>query len=994
MTEPEEAAAALEKGFGSFRARSRSPRRPKAVWPEVPPDFFKDIVGLIGVKDGHGLLLEEAFPIDIYPMPREHVLGARKSRRFRREVQAWGPPAPPKRRYFRVAASGKVEQESSWQVAATAAAMEVGQAQEITPKDTMGPPDFLPLLTVAAQLKAPSWAASIRSARLTALRARCQQAPGDAGNWLDFAEFQWSQWGEELEAPGKQVREKQRAVLEAALAKQSGPPDVRLIRALATAEGDGTANMPVQDWKRLRDRKEILSCRRQRLLQCSQPEVSEELVWGFLEVCMLGGAGHKDGTLLEGAPLVAGVPAPEAEPAPVQSFRRAVTETLAFLAVRKVAAGHDGQAIAALERAELACISCLAFAEAASGRSTKALELLRGLATLNAFLHEGDPAFFASVWKARCRLGARGALRALQQLGAVQGQQLPEALQPLAQTLDALEDPFDPIEKPPHGHLCALLRVGGGRLRNWCADELQRSMGLNTLGVPEPEVTFEELQPFLVSFRTEEARKESVLRFLDFLGAPTLCRHPRSSKYRQSFIEAFAPLSLRSHESQVPPHGMLPACSNREVMKTHIALQSLAVWPRETLLHEVLVESLRQLSAKEALGEQAAKLPRRVLRASEDPRLYFVYAHGLWQSGARDDTRAVLLKLCTTADGVDARLMMAWWHLELSAACLARAQRLVLGLAFGCLDAGVLSGAPLDSREAGLRRLQALTRLQQLLPHRSQTDGALRYLLSSYQAVVLAMCSLLAQASARKALDFFQKQVPGSASDRVRAMSMDAGPLRPTASSRASLMESIGWARAAEQLLKLLSAAQTPPKIRLEAIRMSLRLDPGSPFALRHLTELRLSQGLANTLRRELDEVLGLHRPTPLGASAAQWLDSFRVALHAETGLPGSAARRSGLCERALALASPVATGSIWSFYGLILLLKLHREGRGSAELWRASVRATSRVPLRKVLWLLHLAACEARADGDTPEEEVIDLVEAIESKEIFLHGDPLEAIA
>lgn len=38
-------------------------------------------------------------------------------------------------------------------------------------------------------------------------------------------------------------------------------------------------------------------------------------------------------------------------------------------------------------------------------------------------------------------------------------------------------------------------------------------------------------------------------------------------------------------------------------------------------------------------------------------------------------------------------------------------------------------------------------------------------------------------------------------------------------------------------------------------------------------------------------------------------LDSFRVALHAETGLPGSAARRSGLCERALALASPVPMG-------------------------------------------------------------------------------------
>ena len=41
--------------------------------------------------------------------------------------------------------------------------------------------------------------------------------------------------------------------------------------------------------------------------------------------------------------------------------------------------------------------------------------------------------------------------------------------------------------------------------------------------------------------------------------------------------------------------------------------------------------------------------------------------------------------------------------------------------------------------------------------------------------------------------------------------------------------------------------------------------------------------------------------------------------------------------------------------------LHLHHGPPGSAELWRASVRATSRVPLRKVLWLLHLAACEAK---------------------------------
>ena len=36
----------------------------------------------------------------------------------------------------------------------------------------------------------------------------------------------------------------------------------------------------------------------------------------------------------------------------------------------------------------------------------------------------------------------------------------------------------------------------------------------------------------------------------------------------------------------------------------------------------------------------------------------------------------------------------------------------------------------------------------------------------------------------------------------------------------------------------------------------------------------------------------------------------------------------------------------------------------GAAELWRCSVRATSRLPISKVAWLLHLAACEARTGG------------------------------
>eukprot|EP00434_Breviolum_minutum_P030249 symbB.v1.2.026755.t1/scaffold2681.1/size73127/4 len=82
-------------------------------------------------------------------------------------------------------------------------------------------------------------------------------------------------------------------------------------------------------------------------------------------------------------------------------------------------------------------------------------------------------------------------------------------------------------------------------------------------------------------------------------------------------------------------------------------------------------------------------------------------------------------------------------------------------------------------------------------------------------------------------------------------MTMDAGPLRPTALSRAALLETVGWARAAEQLLVLLSVAEAPPKIRLEGIRLCLQLDPGSSFALRHLAKLRLQQGLVNTLRRE-----------------------------------------------------------------------------------------------------------------------------------------------
>ncbi|CAJ1372056.1 unnamed protein product [Effrenium voratum] len=207
----------------------------------------------------------------------------------------------------------------------------------------------------------------------------------------------------------------------------------------------------------------------------------------------------------------------------------------------------------------------------------------------------------------RCRLGCRGALRALQGLQLC-GAELAEALAPLAQQLDASEDlarglgstrrwrrcfawqPKEPLEPPPekprHGHLCALLRPGGGRLRNWCADEPRFERGLG--GLPEPEITFEELEPFLVAFRTEETRKEAAFRCLDLLGAraPTLGRHAQSSRYRQAFMEAFAPLSLHMRledddQNRVPPHGTLPALPHREVLVR--SLRKLSADPMEAV---------------------------------------------------------------------------------------------------------------------------------------------------------------------------------------------------------------------------------------------------------------------------------------------------------------------------------------------------------------------------------------------------------------------------
>ncbi|CAE8725421.1 unnamed protein product [Polarella glacialis] len=1086
------AVAALARGFGTFpqpprqRSRSRSGGRSGACVPAIqwtePAPCYRDSVGVAGLRDGHGCLKLEAFPVEPFPVALTSVLGAARAwadRQRRRRAwlircgasEATRGHSPPGRRYFRQrgaranARSGVViEQEASWEVAVTAASAVAaqtapGRCNPARPGE-LGPPDYLSLSTVASEIGAPSWGSSCREARCQALRFRCQQAPTDVTAWLDFAEFQWSQEGEGLGAPTKQVREKQIAVLEAALQKQVGVPDLRLLRALELAEADPAAECSVSS---------LRESRRARLLGCGYAELSEELVWSFMEACILGEEEGKDSQ--RDGPVPEGAPPPETSPAPVEVVRRTAADVLGLLAARKALAGHDGKAVAALERAELASISCVAFAEAASGHGLKALELLRAVATLAVFFPASANSSDGSdlnqerlqhLWTAGCRLGSPGALKALQGLQMVQTA-VPPALAPLSDFLDARGAEKSPAEGSADvggagnlrsGDLAALLRAGPGPMRSWCAAELRRSCASGGASGEraEAEPSFEELQPFIRGFRTDGARKEAVLRFVDALGAPTLARHPPASRYRRAFAETFAPLELRlppSHEGQrggsssstAPaqiPSSSLPPCEDRSGLLARSAMQSLSVWPKEASLHETLLESLLQMGA--GTPGESKKLPRRALKASEDPRLYFAYAHGLWSRGDRDEARGIFLKLCAGAgDGnCDARVAMAWWFLEMRAEPASqtsatgmppRAFRVVLALALSRFDAEVLNAEPLSARELGMLRLQALKRLEQELPSHSRSDAAgCRLLPSSYQAIVLALCALSALGSLRKSLDLFLREVPrvadGASADRLSFAPAPAPAGASAAAVREAAEEERCWAVAAGMLVQfLLGFPQAGQGLLLEAVRVGLRLSPGSPWMLRALVAVHLERGTVAALRRDLDSALALHRPLSLAVdgtrgSALGPLGALKVALEAELacGPRCSPARLAALCERATqgaVGASPFAGGALWSIYGAALLL---REPGGSLkatksrfdsekveawrgadreQLWRTAVRAVRHHPLWKSLRLLQLAAWEIRS-GDSPgdEEELVDLVEAIEAKEILMHGDPLEAIA
>ncbi|OLQ13466.1 hypothetical protein AK812_SmicGene2496 [Symbiodinium microadriaticum] len=93
------------------------------------------------------------------------------------------------------------------------------------------------------------------------------------------------------------------------------------------------------------------------------------------------------------------------------------------------------------------------------------------------------------------------------------------------------------------------------------------------------------------------------------------------------------------------------------------------------------------------------------------------------------------------------------------------------------------------------------------------------------------------------------------------------------------------------------------------------------------------------------------------------------VADSAELLVAPGGQRPASLCEKAAATAA-VGSGALWGLYATSLLAKLQGTSfdRGVAEeLWRCTVRAVSHV-----LWLLHLAGCEARAGGPepTPDED------------------------
>mmetsp|Transcript_70251 Transcript_70251/g.228387 ORF Transcript_70251/g.228387 Transcript_70251/m.228387 type:complete len:728 (+) Transcript_70251:39-2222(+) len=720
-------------------------------------------------------------------------------------------------------------------------------------------------------------------------------------------------------------------------------------------------------------------------------------------------------------------------PPPVIAVRTAALEALSLLACKKQSAGHDGRMWCAIENAELSAVSAVAFADLRAGYVSRALSVLRCNATLAVFFPGFGPDAARAAWEQGYCLGSRGMLRELHRILPAAAT-LPASLAPLADFVEASAPEIAPAVS--RGDLGGLLLGEGGAMRGWAGQELRH--GFKVVDVDESRPTFDDVRPFLVGFRTEPARRECLFRFLDFLGSPTLTRHATASRYRSAFSNTVSSLDIGLAGAPSPAlgadtstyHGadFLTAgpklsgggclrCKDRCGILALSIIHGLMGWPKELVLHEALLETLRQF------GNATNKLLKKVLQVSEDPRLYFAFARSLWLRGDQPAARAVLWKLCcakAAAGGCDARIAIGWWHLEcfhagerLSPGMPPRAFRILCALAAGSFDhEDITSDAA--GQDVSMQSLQAIAKLQKLLPGQSGKDaGSFRYLLSSYHATLVGLCSLVVRSSPRRALELFLREFEKHAGQYHAELG---------GSSTTSLLQGNPaaeqarcWELACAMFTNMLSISPgVPPRMVLEMVQAGLRIHSQSPWLLRALAAAHLCRGTLAALRRDIDHVLGLHSWSSSLALQDCSVGALCVALEAELacGARCSYERVVRLCERAAQMnaACSAFTGSAaWVLCHAMLAWKAKATSQRSPvalaearqERWRVAVRAVAGHPLDKVLRVLQLAACEARGDsadvgggGGQNEEEILDLVAQIEACQIPLCSDPLEAIA
>jgi len=1017
----------LERGFGSYsHAVATAPRdehRDKhvkrtasqaGIQPEEAALFISDACGRPHILDKYGQIREGCF--------RGTGTRSCKGVGFPKEVDIQFPPRKSRRkdelavgrRYFRPTKplrSSTDAEELLFELDVTAELSAASEPKNATDSTSKEDDLFMPLCV--------SYVPPLQPKRREELEAKLKLTPTDIDAWLELTELQWYAHhgaGVAHELTAKDVRQRQRQVLTEALQASPGSPP--LLRALVCAEGDAAAALDIQS---------LVDARKSRLLRCAESEAAEELVWAYLDA-----AARNQGVEGGGA---------------VSAIEKAAMESLDILATRKLLAPHDGRACAALERAQLAVISFVAFAWATSGHHARACKLLRANATL-AVCPDATAETLRGPWVHGCRLGHPNFLHALQSIiGADPERQwgnVPAELRELlllAAAVDQSEGMDQKLMSTPVASLDLPMLLGAeaqrqgesARMRKWVADELREGMEDDFETSVESE--FDDLVPFLVQFRLSPSRHEVVLRLLDLLGVWTLQRHPMQSRYRCAFEELSLALTLG------PPEGgdglmrrlgdvtlagfrkgwpVQHACAGllrkRESDMMRVLAQALLVWPKDKQMLMVFMDGLGLLQAKMFQG-----MCRGILQATEDPHLFFSYARSLWFRGEPKAARQVFLRLCSATGEVDVRMCMAWWHLEHREVVRGlgkqghngrwRLLRLLLAAVSGSFEASSMSDDELPGG-GELSCLQASVRLLKSLATRSSADG-IPHLgsLPTFHASLLAACALkLPFASARTVFDIFRAEL-------LKAESMQAFDAKMKGHSTVKLEDTQHThAFASAVMVEMMAASGCEPRLLREAVWFGLRWSPSHPWLLMILGELHCRRGTASQMRKDLDRALRLHHPPALRGShvgAPASAAALRVALRAEVVSPSpSIARIVQVCEKwhhAHGSFNPMVGSVSWVFHQTALMLQTsiaERDGRphfNGEERWRVAVRAAQARPSIRLLWLLHLAAFEARKnvgsatdtaqEAGEDEEELLDLVSAMEARRIALPRDPLEAV-